>query len=85
MSTFEEAEAKQWCIVNGLIFDPFGWMAWRSVFLLIPKKSINGKTIWGPCHTRDRVEAKHHRYHRIYQYATKKEVFEAKLKGEQND
>lgn len=31
------------------------WSEWTSVFLIIPKRDIRGRWVWGRCHTRSRI------------------------------
>lgn len=95
MSTFEEAEATEWCIKNGHIkrpHDPYDWTQWTKVFRILPKKSINGKFLWGTMHKRKRAYDEHFYFtngQRVYkyehQYANEKEVFKQLLKENYND
>lgn len=94
MSTSEEAEAMEWCIKNGLIdqpHDPYDWTPWVKVFRIFPRKSINGKFLWGMVHNRKRAYGEHFYftnsqrvYKYEYQYANEKEVFKQLLKDNNN-
>lgn len=61
------------------------WSKWRRTISFWPRRSINGKLIFGRIHTSWRndwgigvVDGPKH----IWRYATDKELFTAKLKGE---
>lgn len=95
MSTSEEAEAHAWLIKNGIIprpHDPYDWTHWTRTFRIFPRKSINGKILWGMMNKRKRAYDEHFFFtdgQRVYkyqhQYATKKEIFETKLKGDYDE
>jgi len=64
---------------------------WRKKFLLWPQKSINGKTVFGLINERgvwkdvkEALSGQGYKTHteRVIEYATNKELFELKLKGE---
>ena len=63
------------------------WTDWRKTTSLWPRKSISGKIIIGQINKRSKNSFKGSRHIggrkiRIREFATNKELFEAKLKGE---
>ncbi len=84
MTTLEEAEAEQWCIDNGHIPDPLAWGEWKEQFCFFPHTTINNKRVCMRTLNVRRRNMINYPYSDKYQFATNKEIFEAKLKGEDN-
>lgn len=63
---------------------PFtSWTNWCKIINLWPRKSITGKMILGRINTRWKTyHGPNGNFHGQYEYATNKELFLAKLKGE---
>ncbi len=60
------------------------WSEWETRFTWLPKKSIYGKIIWGSVQHRHEMNAwdKVPLASGVKQWATKKEVFKSKLRGD---
>ena len=84
MSTLEEVEAEQWLIENGHMHDPYKWTEWRRIWGWRPRRSsMSNKLIFGRVYTRRKkvryIDRSYWEDRWVFQYATKKEVFLAKL------
>jgi len=60
------------------------WCEWETCFTWLPKKSIYGKIVWGRVQYRHEMNAwnKVPLAGGVKQWATKKEVFESRLRGD---
>ena len=68
------------------MFEKTRWSEWEERFTWLPRRSIYGRFVWGNVHYRHEMNGwgKVPLTGGVKQWATKKEVFESKLRGDRN-